>query len=44
MEWLDVWAQSKSPVSIRLKDDDHIIKQWLGHLKNKYKVAKFVHE
>lgn len=42
-EWLDAWAQNQKPVRIPVKEDEHLIKQWIGHMRNKHKVHKFLH-
>lgn len=42
MKWLDSWAENEGVVVVKRKDDEHIVKQWLGHLQNKYKIARFM--
>lgn len=44
MEWLDFFTENEQLIKAKQKDDEHIVKQWLGHLKNKYKVGKFMYE
>lgn len=42
MEWLDSWAESKEALRLKERDDDHVVKQWLAHMQNKYKISKFM--